>query len=361
MRTPLYDSHVALGAKMTAFAGWEMPIQYKGIIQEHLAVRQAAGIFDVSHMGRILISGRDAEKFLDFISTNTISGKKPGTATYTVLCHDHGGSVDDAIIYRYDPSRFFIVVNAGNRSKDLAHIQQQANGFQVDIHDRYSDDGILAVQGPKAQEVISELFPQAAALKAMQFMDVEYQGETFPIARTGYTGSGGFELYAPLGVVVEIWDECLILGKGVGLEPIGLGARDTLRLEMGYALYGHELTDTIAPTESVAHWTVKMENRDFLGKAALGRLKVSGEQRSASAAVLLDKGIPREGYEVFEGGLQIGVVTSGTMSPSLGKGIALLLCDRPLAEGAKVQIQIRKNQVPAQVVKLPFLTKKDEG
>lgn len=356
MKTALYETHLALGAKMTEFGGWEMPIQYKGIIHEHLAVRTKAGIFDVSHMGRIIIEGSGAEELLDYLSTNTISGKKEETATYTVWCDPEGGCVDDLIVYRESREKFFVVVNASNRQLDLEHLLHNARGYDVSIVERYQQDGILSVQGPKAAVVVEALFPVAGQLNPMRLAAAAYKNEKIILSRTGYTGADGFEIFAPNHVIVELWDVLLKTGKSSGIEPIGLGARDTLRLEMGYALYGHEISQEIYPIESVSAWTVKCDKRDFVGKAALEKAKILPKIRSEYGIVLKDKGIAREDYEVFLDGAAIGRVTSGTYSPSLNQAIAIILTDEKLHEGDVVEVKIRQNMCAAEVVKLPFLT-----
>lgn len=343
---------------MVSFAGWEMPVQYRGILSEHRAVRHGVGLFDVSHMGRITITGSDAERFLDFLSTNRIAGKAPGSATYTVWCHSHGGSVDDLIVYKVDEEHFFVISNASNRDKDLAHLGTQANlhGFDVEIQENYSGTGILALQGPSATPLLSSLVPEVQSLKPMHFLSLNDQKELF-ISRTGYTGAGGFELNGPAEQIVQWWDLLLNKGQGYGIEPVGLGARDTLRLEMGFALYGHELNDLIAPIESVSAWTVKWEKPQFLGKEALEELEHSPRKRRPFGVRLQDKGIARQGYPVLKEGQPIGEVTSGSFSPTLGQGIALILVHVPLASGEQVSIQIRQTLCPAEVVEIPFVRK----
>lgn len=356
MKTALYEEHLALGAKMAAFGDWEMPIQYKGIIHEHLTVRNHAGIFDVSHMGRIIIEGKDAESLLDFLSTNVIQSKSNGSAIYTVWCDNNGKCLDDLIVYKETNQKFFIIVNAANRQKDLNHLKQQASNLDVIITDTYNDGGILAIQGPKAASVINLLSPQASNIKPMHFGEVAYENQKVLIARTGYTGEDGFEIYASNETTVKLWHFFLRKGQPYNLEPIGLGARDTLRLEMGYALYGHEINETIAPTESVSAWTVKSGKHDFLGK---GSLEAIPAKRHEYGVILQDKGIAREGFEVFDAmGSNIGKVTSGTFSPSLNQAIAIVLVVKNLQEGDNVDIKIRQNLCRATVVHLPFLQRK---
>lgn len=354
MKTGLYEKHLSLGAKMVDFAGWSMPVQYQGIIQEHLAVRERAGIFDVSHMGRVIIQGPDAEPFLDFLSTNSIVGKKDLSATYTVWCYTTGGSVDDLIVYKQNKELFFVIVNASNREKDLAHLKSFAASFNVEIIDRYSD-GILAIQGPKAKGIVRQALEEVDALKPMRFALAKYQGEELILSETGYTGAGGVEIYAPMPLVVKLWDLFLELGKEAGLKPAGLGARNTLRLEMGYALYGHELGSAISPSESVSSWTVKWDKPDFLGKDSLLKLEEGPKKRHQYGIIMTDKGVAREDYPVYCEDQLIGKVTSGTMSPTLGRAIAIIMVDKALGEGDRVSVQIRSNKVGGKVVKLPFL------
>jgi aminomethyltransferase len=353
METTLYHTHIDLGGKIVEFAGWQMPIQYRGILQEHKVVREEAGIFDVSHMGRIIVEGVDAEKFLDFISTNKITGRPDNSATYTVLPNERGTCVDDVIIYKQDSTHFFLIVNAGNRQKDLAHLKKYAAPFSVTITDRFDSEGILCLQGPKAVGLVSSLFPEVSTLKKMQFINVSYKNTPLIIATTGYTGESGVEIYAPLNVLQPLWDHF----THSGATPIGLGARDTLRLEMGFALYGHELSDDIYPQESVSAWTIKWDGRDFVGKNAMLERKRTSH-RCQRGVMLEEKGIPREGYPVLIDGRPAGKVTSGTFSPSLEKGIAIVQFDNEVQDGQTVEIQIRQQQARGRIVPLPFYHKR---
>lgn len=352
MKTTLYNHHVQLGGKIVEFAGWEMPIQYTSILQEHKAVRESAGLFDVSHMGRIIVEGVDAERFLDYLSTNKIVGKSDHSATYTVLPHENGTCVDDVIVYKQDATHFFLIVNAGNRQKDLSHLKTYAKGFNVTITDQFESEGILCLQGPKALEIIHKLFPETTALKKMQHLTTAYQGTPVIVATTGYTGESGVEIYAPKNVIPSLWEYFI----QAGATPVGLGARDTLRLEMGFALYGHELSDAIYPHESVSNWTVKWNGRDFLGKEELLKRKAS-KNTCQRGVILEEKGIPREGYSVFIDGEVAGKVSSGTFSPTLEKGIAIVQFDDNVNENQQVEIQIRQQRVKGRVVPLPFYHK----
>lgn len=349
-RTGLHAQHVALGAKMIEFSGWEMPLQYQGIIEEHLTVRRQVGLFDVSHMGRIDILGKEAEKLIDFLSTNRITGRKEGAAIYTVWCLETGGCLDDLIVFKHHDHHFSVIINASNRDKDLEHLRNYAQHYDVSIRAHYSD-GILAVQGPQASIILQSLFPTHALLKPMHVCSAGYRGAPLLISGTGYTGAGGFELYGPMDAIVELWSDILHIAAPLGIKPVGLGARNTLRLEMGFPLYGHELTESLLVTETLSHWTVKMEGRTFLGKPAL----LAHPQRRFPYAVRLEKGIAREEYPVFFQGQRVGRVTSGTMSPSLKCGIALILVETNLHHGDNVEIEIRGQRHTAAVVNLPFL------
>jgi aminomethyltransferase len=354
MKTCLYDRHRSLGAKMVDFSGWEMPIEYAGIIQENLTVRQKVGVFDVSHMARILIEGPEAENFLDKLSTNKILGKKDLTATYTVWCAEDGGCIDDVIVYKRNPEQFFVIVNASNREKDLEHLKKEARSFQVIIHPLFSD-GILAVQGPQSLPLMQKIFPEAIDLKPMHFLPLQYKQKEIILSATGYTGAGGFEIYGPSDCVVDLWDRLLSEGHSFGIRPIGLGARDTLRLEKGYALYGHELSRDIKASESVSAWTIKWDKSRFLGKEALEELENSSKKRHEYGIWLKEPGIAREGYTIFKEGKAIGKVISGTFSPSLRNAIAIILADEKINIGEIIEVQIRQKLIKAKVVALPFL------
>lgn len=344
MRTCLYEEHLALGAKMVLFNDWEMPLQYVGIIQEHRTVREKVGLFDVSHMGLVRITGEQAEAFLDYLSTNKIAGKPDFSVTYTLWCHENGGCVDDLLVYRENSHSFLVVVNAGNRNKDLNHLKKQSPFFNVTLQDCFQD-GILSLQGAHADALIHEFFPDLD-LQKMHFQVVDGMF----LSRTGYTGSDGYELLASSDLIRKWWKKFLEKGKEYGILPIGLGARDTLRLEMGYALYGHELSEEIAANETVSSWTIRWQKEKFLGKESL----VKPRKRSEHGIVLLEKGIAREGYSVIKGTKKIGVVTSGTFSPSLNQAIAIILIEGEASPGDRVDVQIRDYLVPAEVVSLPF-------
>lgn len=357
MRTILYEQHEALGAQFVDFGGWEMPLQYRGIREEHEAVRSRLGIFDVSHMGRIGIEGPQAEAFVEYIGTNKIAGKKPQSATYTVLCSPSGTCIDDTIIYEINPKNYFMVANAANRQKDLIHLQNASKNFAVTIVPYFEEEGILAVQGPMAGRVIASIFPESQLLdKPMQFIQTSFQGQKLYLSTTGYTGAGGYEIYAPLEMIGALWDLIIKHGTPHGILPAGLGARNTLRLEMGYALYGHEIDDSIAPTESVAAWAVKLDKPDFIGKRALLELESSPAKRASYGIYLLDPGVLRDNYPVFKQDRQIGKVTSGGYSPTLNQSIGLIMVNERLDLGEKIKVKIRQHLNEVEVANFPFIT-----
>lgn len=357
MKTALYEKHLFAHAKMVDFAGWQMPLQYEGILKEHLAVRHDVGLFDVSHMGVIDVSGKQAEIFLDSLSTNAIKGRKKHRAIYTVWPNKDGGSVDDLIVYPLDENHFFVVVNASNRTKSLNHLKEHARNFDVNIKDRYQDMGILSLQGPNSLKLISLFFLEAKHLKKMDFVEVLYDGQKIIISHTGYTGELGFEIYAPQQLILKFFDQFLNEGKKFGLKLAGLGCRDSLRLEMGYCLYGHELSEKIAANESVSSWTIRAEGREFLGKTALVNLERSHKKRNQYGLLLEGRAIAREGFSVFKEGTLIGKITSGNYSPILEKPIAIFLSDILLSEGDSVEVLIRDKAIFAQIKNLPFYQK----
>lgn len=352
LQTPLHTIHRQLGAKLVPFAGWEMPLSYRGILDEHKAVRTDIGLFDVSHMGRIGIHGADAERFLDWIGTNRIAGRDDGAAIYTVLCRDDGTAVDDAIVLRHSSTACSLVANAANRSKVFEHLQKHASGWQITCTAPPSGEGIVALQGPRAMELATRFVPAVGELLPMHACTCSYAGGDLIVARTGYTGEAGCECYGPSDQIVTLWQQL----TAAGAMPAGLGARDTLRLEMGYALYGHELDDTIAPTESVARWTVKWQKGPFLGREALVALEDSPSRRHQCGLWPME-GIPRAGCQIWLDDAVVGIVTSGGFSPTLKNGIAIVMLKRALPIGTAVTVDIRGHRCPAQLVKLPFLSK----
>jgi aminomethyltransferase len=353
-RTPLYGRHVALGAKIVPFAGFDMPVQYPaGITAEHKAVRTACGVFDVSHMGEFLVRGPGAADFVNYVGTNDVTKLADGQAHYSTLCNERGTVEDDCLVYRYGADRLMLVVNASNADKDLAHVLRYKDRFDCTVEDVSDATGLLAVQGPQAEEVLRPLTAvDLSAIKYYWFAEGEVAGVPCTISRTGYTGEDGFELYCPAERAGELWDALLATGR---ITPCGLGARDTLRLEMGMALYGNDIDDTTTPLEANLAWTVKLAKGDFVGREAIAAQKAAGVPRKLVGFTVAERAIPRHGHPVLVGGEPAGQVTSGTMSPSLG--VAVGMCYVPAAsaaEGTAVEIDVRGRRVPATVAKPPF-------
>jgi len=336
------------------FGSWEMPLFYRGTVAEHMVVRNRVGIFDVSHMGRIDISGKSAMQFVDYLCTNSLMNRSDHSVTYAVMCNDSGGTIDDTLVYQISTQQYFIVANAANRKKDLEHLIEHSAAFDCKVHPRFSDIGIIAVQGPQASDVVEEVFQKPFLLRPIQFTSIVFQGEEVLVSRTGYTGSLGYELFMPLPILGRVWDALLASRCAPDILPCGLGARDTLRLEAGYALYGHELNSDIAPTESISAWTVNWKKDDFIGKEALLHLENSFNKRTQYGLKLIEPGIAREGCTIWKGQRRIGVVTSGTHSPFLDCSIAIIMVTGKLAYGEMIEVEIRKRRVKAEVVKLPF-------
>ena len=350
--TALSSTHEALGAKMVPFAGYNMPVQYDGINIEHEAVRNSVGVFDVSHMGEFLIEGPQALALIQKVSSNDASKLTIGKAQYSCLPNDDGGIVDDLIIYKVEEDTYLLVVNASNIEKDWNWIASK-NDVGANMRDLSEDYSLLAIQGPKAVETMQGLTSHdLAEIKFYNFVVGDFAGiDNVIISATGYTGSGGFEIYCKNSEVKQIWDKV----TEAGAKPIGLAARDTLRLEMGYCLYGNDIDDTTSPIEAGLSWVCKF-NKSFTNSEALEKEKQHTPERKLVAFELDERGIPRQGYDIVDSsGKTIGNVTSGTMSPMLGKGIGLGYVPKVFsAAGSKINIQIRKNAVPATVVKLPF-------
>ncbi len=361
-RTPLYDCHAAAGGRFVEFGGWEMPVRYQLSIQEeHAAVRTSAGLFDVSHMGEIEIVGDDAVGALNRLVTNDLEKISDGQACYTAMCYPHGGIVDDLVIYRYGRESVLICCNASNRAKDFAWIQENLEGAQaIDRGDEFSQ---LALQGPKAVEILQRLTStDLSSIKRYWFADGLVADVPTLISRTGYTGEDGFELYMPAERGPEVWN-ALFAAAGDDLTPVGLGARDTLRLEMKYALYGNDIDETTNPLEAGLGWITKLEAGDFIGRDVLLEEKEQGVSRRLVAFKMDGRAIARHGYPVVdETGEAVGHVTSGTRSPTLGENIGLAYV--PMGQhkiGTQVRIQVRKNVETATIVKPPFYTPGKSG
>lgn len=371
-RTPLRDFHAAHGARLVDFAGWEMPVQYRSILEEHKAVRRAAGLFDVSHMGEVDVKGEGAGAFLNRLVTNDVSKLFPGRVLYTPMCLPTGGVVDDLLVYMRGPEDYFLCINAGNIDKDVAWIQEQARGSGVSIADRSEDYALLAIQGPKAVEIVQRLTgAKLGLLKYYHFVEGTVAGVHCLISRTGYTGEDGVELYHAAGDAPGLAEAILAAGAGDGLELAGLGARDSLRLEAGFPLYGHEITGRISPIAAGLGWTVKFDKGDFVGREALLAEKQKGPTKKVVFFRLADRRIARAGAPVFaagpagqgpdaaaptdqSSGLPVGEVLSGTLSPILNEAIGSALVEAS-AVGLPLEVDIRGARVALQVVKPPFV------
>lgn len=354
-KTCLYDSHVALRAKMSPFAGFMMPIQYSSITEEHNAVRHAVGMFDVSHMGEIFVSGPDAEKFVNHIFTNEIRGFEPGKVLYGMMLHPDGGVVDDLLVYReFEPDHFLLVVNAANIDKDYEWIPAQAEGYDVKVVNDSDNWGQIAVQGPGAEKVVTEVLglAEAAELTFYTYYEAQWNGHRMVVSRTGYTGEDGFELYTTCEDIKEIWKKLL----DNGVVPCGLGCRDTLRFEAGLPLYGDELSDTITPIEAGLGMFCKLDKEEFIGKDVVAKQKAEGTERKLVGIELADKAIPRATYPVeTEDGTQVGVVTTGYHSISLEKSICFAMVQTAYSKlDTPLWIRIRKKVFPGKVVKKRF-------
>lgn len=365
MKTQMYDFHKDHG-NLVEFGGFSMPVWYKGIISECSAVRSAAGIFDVSHMGRVYVKGVEAEHFLNYVTTNDVDTLELTEGHYSLLCNPKGGIVDDITVFKLEPNHFLVVYNAGNRAKDFSWLMENAKKFKVEVQDVSERVAMFALQGPRAVEILE-------TLSGLKLSDIgrfnigggKIAGEDCSFTRTGYTGEDGFEIYvhnAPIddpAKAHKVWNAIIDAGKSSGLQPCGLGARDALRLEAGMCLYGNDIDYETTPLEAKLGFAVKLDKPDFVGKAALSKQKAEGLRRSRVGIKLLEKGIPRSGQEISKDGQNIGKVTSGTYSPLLKFGIAMgYVKSEHAGEGTEVQVKIRERLVKAVVVKLPFYQRK---
>jgi len=347
---------------MHVFAGFEMPMWYKGIIPEHLAVRNNVGIFDVTHMGRTLISGPEAETFLNYITTNDVSALTPLSAHYSTICNEQGGIKDDFVLSRLKEEKFLIVPNASNRKKDYDWIVNQSHSFDVDTKDVSDNIAMFTVQGPKAEQTLQKISSEdLGKIKRFKCSWTELAGVTTFISRTGYTGEDGFEIFVwntPLTSpekAIKVWNEVLEAGKEFGIEPCGLGARDTLRLEAGMCLYGNDIDEDITPLEARLSFVVKLQKEDFIGKNSLVKQKTEGIKRKRVGISMLEKGVPRPHYEVWKNKEKIGIITSGTLSPILKRGMAMAYVPTEYAtEGEEVAVKIRDKFAKGKIVKFPF-------
>lgn len=359
-RTPLYDLAKDSGAKIVDFHGWQMPLQFSKIQEEHEAVRNKAGLFDVSHMGEVAVNGEDALSFMQYIMTNDVSKVKTGSAQYTAMCYENGGTVDDLIFYKRAENDFLLVLNASNIDGDYEWITSHVKG-NVNIENISDRVALLAIQGPKAEGILQSLTEtNLGTIKFFKFReDVDIQGARALVSRTGYTGEDGFEMYCKAEDAALLWKNIMKAGTSEGLQPCGLGARDTLRFEANLPLYGQELSPQITPIEAGIGFAVKVKkDADFIGKTVLKKQKQEGVSRKVVGLEMMEKGIPRPEYEVFVGDEKIGEVTTGTQSPTLKKNVGLALLNREYTElGTQVDVQVRKKRLRAQVVKTPFYSR----
>lgn len=358
-KTALFDKHVSLGAKMVPFAGFDMPVQYSGVTEEHFAVREKAGIFDVSHMGQFFIEGPAAKELLQHVCTNDVNALEDGKAQYTCLPNGKGGIVDDLIVYKMADEKYFVVVNASNIDKDWNHIQQYNKEFGAEMRNASDDMSLLAIQGPKAVEILQKLTDtNLSEIPYYHFVVGTVAGVSdVIISNTGYTGSGGFEIYFSNDSAEKLWDEIVKAGSEEGLIPCGLAARDTLRLEKGFCLYGNDIDDSTSPLEAGLGWITKLDKGEFVDSESLKKQKEEGIKRKLVGFEMQKKAIPRHDYPVVDAeGNTIGRVTSGTMSPMKKIGIGLAYVDKPhFKVGSEIFIQIRNKNIPAKVVKIPFV------
>ena len=350
-RTCLYDKHVALGALISPFGGFDMPIQYSNITDEHQAVRQHCGVFDVSHMGEVLVSGTDAERYVNHIFTNNVEGLAVGKILYGMMCYENGGVVDDLLVYKMADDRFFLVINAANIDKDWAWIQLQAEGFNVTLDNQSDYYGQLAVQGPEAERIMEEILNLPCS--ELTFYTFKTMGDVI-VSRPGYTGEDGFEIYATPDYINQCWDKLM----AAGVTPCGLGCRDTLRFEVGLPLYGDELSAEITPIMAGLGMFVKLDKEEFVGRDALAKQKAEGVAQKLVGIELQDKAIPRHGYTVMKDGQPIGTVTTGYHTISTDKSVCMALIDSQYAPlGTELEVQIRKKVFPGTVVKKRFYDK----
>jgi len=355
--TPLYSWHQQHGAKMVEFGGYLMPVSYEGVLAEHAAVRRDCGLFDISHMGEIYLEGKDAGDFVQYLTTNDVRRLQDHQAQYSLLLNEQGFALDDVLVYRLSPQRFMLCVNAANVEKDFQWILSQKKG-ELEINNQSESIGMIALQGPKSASVLQGLGIELKQVSRFETAKISLAGAPALLSRTGYTGEDGCEFFMESEYLANIWETLWKAGQDQGLKAVGLGARDTLRLEMGYVLYGHELNDNISPWEAGLSWVLKIAGNDFIGREAIVRAKEAGISREVLGLVMGEAGIPRQGMKVLAGGRAIGEVCSGTQSPSLKKGIATALLEKAFipADG-EISIDIRGKMKKAKIVKPPFIIK----
>ena len=359
-RTPLYNVHIKLNAKMVDFHDYIMPLQYGSIIDEHLQVRKAAGLFDISHMGRFEVSGAGAFPLIQHLITNDAGRLAINQAIYSPLCNEQGGFIDDILVYKRHENRFLLIVNSSNAAKDLEWLQRHALCYQpVIIVDVTEQTALIALQGPHSSRILETAINQSMGhLKTFYADEFAWDGVPLTISRTGYTGEDGFEIWADANHAVKLWDAIMKSGERDGLIPAGLGSRNTLRLEACLLLYGNDMDETVTPLETTVGWTVKFDKGDFIGREALLRQRERGIARRLVGFEMIDRGIPRQDYPVFLGSAAIGKVTSGSFSPSTNKNVGLcLITSRAAQTGNEIHVQIRDNKYKARIVKTPFYTR----
>ena len=358
-QTAFHAIHESLKAKMVPFAGYEMPIQYEGIIAEHESVRNSAGLFDVSHMGEFWVEGPQALEFVEYATVGNVAGMEKGQVQYSMMCLEDGGIVDDLLIYRFE-DRFMLVVNASNIDKDLTHLANLSRDFDVELKNASDGVALLALQGPKAKDILSKVtIADLEKLSFYHFGISNVAGVDVILSRTGYTGELGYELYHDPEGSEQLWKALMEAGEADDLKPVGLGARDTLRLEMKFCLYGNDITEDTHPLEARLGWAVDLEGSDFHGKAAILEKKAAGIGRFLVAFEMLERGLPRNGYEIYSGDERVGQVTSGGQSPTLKKGIGLAYVNKPHHKiGTELQLEVRGKRLAMQIIKPPFVNKK---
>jgi aminomethyltransferase len=356
-KTKFYQIHEKLNAKIVEFAGYLMPVQYSSIIAEHKAVRNSVGVFDVSHMGEVFITGEKAADFVQYITVNDVDKLYPGRVQYSAMCYEDGGIVDDLLVYKFSDTRFLLVVNASNLEKDFEWMNRN-NKFGVDISNLSDEYSLLAVQGPKSKDVIKKVYGKELAIEYYNFIEDKIAGVDMIISRTGYTGEVGYELYfkGDEETAGKIWNAVFEAGQEFEIQPCGLGSRDSLRLEYGFCLYGNDIDNATNPLEAGLGWITRLNKKNFVGKEALLKVKAEGLKRKLVAMMSDQKAFPRHGYELSVEGRKVGVVTSGTVSPVLDMPIAMGYVDIDYAsEGKEINFNIRGKEIPAKIVKLPFI------
>ena len=358
-KTTLYNIHEKLGAKIVEFAGFLMPVQYSSIIAEHKSVRNSVGVFDVSHMGEVFVSGDNALDFVQHITINDASKLIPGRVQYSAMCYPDGGIVDDLLVYKISDTQFMLVINASNTEKDFTWMVQN-NKFGVVLENKSDEYSLLAIQGPKSKETLQKICDKELNLEYYNFFEAKIAGYNMIVSRTGYTGELGFEIYfkGDVKIAEEVWNKIFEAGKEFDIQPVGLGARDSLRLEMGFCLYGNDIDQTTNPLEAGLGWITKLSKENFIGKDALLKIKANSLKRKLTPLTSDEKAFPRHGYDLTVDSKKVGTITSGTVSPVLEKPIALGYIDSEYTnENSKINFFIRGKEIPAKIVKLPFVKK----